>query len=598
MKHIPIIRFSFIVLLFSVPVVQARTCTGPVKIVCPAIDCNVNVVHISQADVGPGGFTISIPGRYCLIEDITFSPTASGTPAAPLAAITITTSNVQLDLNGYVLSGPLDPAIINTVGIKVGTGPLLSNVQILGGGSGSVQGFTLGIFVDPVDNVLIEDLSAISNGQTGSVIINGSSFVGGIAVVGTPVTNSQNVVLRRVNTSFNGGTPVALTSTFGTLLNWVTSATVENSQFDNNTSTFNGTNGLFMSQSNDIDVRDCQANDNEGLTLATGIRVDDNVAPANGRIQLSRNTANNTSISGTPGALPPLQNIFFVAGFYLRSANECTLIDCVANNTTEALNTNAGRSASGFELDQSSDCRLERCIAGDISGGTESTGFDIAGNRVTCVDCYAENYTSINSTAVGFALENFTNFGAEPVNTGIPSFDAIIGSKAYGSVSLGSATSTVGIELINANNCVLDGNLLIANAPDGIFVRSTASCISSGNIIKHNQIENISPGFFNQGATGLRGLWAIEDTTFTDIQAPLNTYYDNYAFDYPGDGVFPNMTNYNTGVRAAGNNALNPQNTYISQWSIPGDPPGPTGVTKLTNLDIIYATCVTGIDIG
>jgi parallel beta-helix repeat protein len=589
MKHIPIMRFSIIIMLFSVIELQARTCTGPVRIVCASntIDCGINIVHISQADVGPTGFTISTPGRYCLIEDITWAPTADGG-----AAITITSSNVQLDLNGYVLIGP--DGFTNNVGIKVGTpGTTLDNVQILGGGSGSVQNFSVGILFDPVNNVLIEDLSAINNGQRGAVTINGTSFVGGIAVVGTPSQSSKNVVLRRVNTSFNGGTPVALTATFGTLLNWVIEGIVEDSQFNNNMSVVNGTNGLFLSQSNDIDVRDSQANDNTGLTLVTGFRVDDNAAPmppadGRGRIQLSRDTANNNIITGTVSALPGNQNNFFAAGFYLRNTNECTLIDCIAVKTTESVEGAAANevTAGGFELDQTFDCRLERCISGDErSVGGFASGFNIAGNRITCVHCYAQNYMGALGS-FGYLLENFTNFGPLATDTGIPAFDAIILSKAYGAVT---NDLSVGIQLLGANNCVIDRNLITGNAPDGIKVQAIGLCTVGGNIIKHNQIENVVPNFFNAGGTGVLGTWAIEDISGSLFQGPLNTYYDNYGFDYPGDGTF---TNFNTGVRQTGNAIANPTNGFIGHWTIPGDPPTATGITKLTNIDIIYSACI------
>lgn len=593
MKHTPKLRFLFFILLFSAMALQGKPCTSPVRVVCPTIDCGVNIVHISQADVGPAGYVISTPGRYCLIEDITWAPTASGTPSAPVAAISILSSNVELNLNGYVLSGPSN--FTNNIGIKVGSeNATISNVVILGGSAGSVQNFSLGIFADPVNNLLIQDLSALNNGAAGSITNNGLTFVGGIAVVGTNggPGSSQNVVLRRVNTSFNGGVGGAI-ATYGTLLTFVNSALVENSQFNQNTSPNNATYGLFLSRTNDVDVRDSQGNDNVGAIAVAGFRIDES-GGGDGRNQLLRNTANANILAGTPPAsLPVGQNVYFADGFYLKLCDHVTLIDCVAIENTASLGgIMVPQAAAGFELERSFDCRLERCMAGDNSSAGIARGFHIAANRATCQDCYSE--TNIGNTAsYGYDLENFANFGTPSTTSGIPNVSAIIASKAYG---FARSDNTVGIRLHNATNCVIDGNLLQQNAPVGILLDQTADCLNQQNVIKHNQIVNLAQIVLDEiGAPSFRGIWAIEDNTGSPNSAgsaPNNTYYDNYAFDYPGNA---NFTNYNTGVRQAGNNIVNPANTFISQWTVPGDPPGPTGVTKLTNLDIIYRGCSTGI---
>lgn len=593
MKHIPILRFSFLILLFSAMALQGKTCTSPVRVVCPTIDCGVNIVHISQADVGPAGYVISTPGRYCLIEDITWAPTASGTPSAPVAAISILSSNVELDLNGYVLSGPSN--FTNNVGIKVGSDlAIITNVVIQGGGSGSVQNFTLGIFVDPVNNILIQDLSALNNGIAGSISSNGLTFVGGIAVVGN-VTPSKNVTLRRVNTAFNGGVAGAI-ATYGTLLDFVTSALVENSEFNFNVSENNITYGLFLSRTFDVDVKDSQANDNSGAIGVAGFSLFGD-GGAFGYNQLLRNTANENILGGTPPASAPIgQNVYFADGFYFNQVNQGTISDCVAmSNVALVGGIQVPLAAAGFEFERCFDCRALRCIAGDNFTSGIARGFHLGGNRLTCEECFAETNTTTGAgiSGRGFDLENFANFGTPSTNEAMPNACAVLKSKAYGFIR---RNNNIGIRLHNATNCVIDGNYLNQCVPVGILLDQDADCLNQQNVVKHNQIVNVAQIVRDEiGGTSFPGIWAIEDNTGSPnsgLSFPNNTYYDNYAFNYLGNA---NFSNYNTGVREAGNNLLNPGNTFITQWTVPGDPPGPTGITKLTNLDIVYAGCFTGI---
>ncbi len=103
---------------------QGVSCSKlPFTVQCPSVSCDVNVVHISQADVGPSGYSITVPGDYCLIEDINWAPAASGVFGAPVAAITIDIptgqGDVVLDLNGYFLGQAPGNTAGFTVGIKV-----------------------------------------------------------------------------------------------------------------------------------------------------------------------------------------------------------------------------------------------------------------------------------------------------------------------------------------------------------------------------------------------------------------------------------------------------------------------------------------------
>ena len=91
-------------------------------------------ISICQRDVGPTGLVITAPGYYRLKENIEFNPNADF-----LAAITIQSSNVTLDLNGKTLSeSALGFAAFDTTqGIVIASGS--NNVTIK---NGKVKGFS------------------------------------------------------------------------------------------------------------------------------------------------------------------------------------------------------------------------------------------------------------------------------------------------------------------------------------------------------------------------------------------------------------------------------------------------------------------------
>ena len=144
----------------------AKQCKNPITIACPTITCDVNVVHISQSNVGPTGYSITTSGRYCLIENIVFSPSDP-----PISAITISASNVELNLNGYTLSQ--GNTVANANGITV------SGVSEVIVKNGNVESFTrAGIAIDSCERTLIQDLTVVSCGGP-------ANSLGGIVVTNT-----------------------------------------------------------------------------------------------------------------------------------------------------------------------------------------------------------------------------------------------------------------------------------------------------------------------------------------------------------------------------------------------------------------------------
>lgn len=129
-----------------------------------------STVTIAAADIGTSGYTISSPGNYALIENVTFNPVASG------QAILINASGVNLDLGcGSLTQGNSQSGVS---GVKVASS--LNNVTIA---HGRISNFTqAGIEIS--SNVTNPNISGVilTNNLRG-VYYNGSA--------GQPITQSN-----------------------------------------------------------------------------------------------------------------------------------------------------------------------------------------------------------------------------------------------------------------------------------------------------------------------------------------------------------------------------------------------------------------------
>ena len=214
---------------------------------CPSVSCDVNVVHISQADVGPSGYSITVPGVYCLIEDINWVPAASGVLGAPVAANTIDIptgqGDVVLDLNGYFLGQASGNTAGYTVGIKVSGN--FNNLIIK---NGTVKNFgAAGIYVDPVQQLTLENLVVNNIGAAGSIIAGANNFVAGIAISGTS-NPTANGLINIDNVSVYGVSPAAAVASYGLYILTAVNVFIENSSFSQNSSSLNAVAGININK--------------------------------------------------------------------------------------------------------------------------------------------------------------------------------------------------------------------------------------------------------------------------------------------------------------------------------------------------------------
>ena len=145
-----------------------------------------------QSNIGSGGiYTISVPGTYCMTENVTFT-------FGP--AITINANNVTLDLQGHYIDGGSNP-VLSAIQLATGVGSTLHSITIQNGTiqnlSGSLpRGIGQGGTNSSLVNIVVRDIDFFN--------IIGTTGIG-YAFNAT----SQGILIENC-TTFNGGAIWAL----------------------------------------------------------------------------------------------------------------------------------------------------------------------------------------------------------------------------------------------------------------------------------------------------------------------------------------------------------------------------------------------------
>jgi parallel beta helix pectate lyase-like protein len=181
-------------------------------------DCLVGV-PLHQSDFAAATLTISVPGVYQLCEDITstFNP-----------AINVTTSNVQIDLNGHTMT-------VDTSGASGITVSGQSNIQIKNGTIVTTLGTAI-VINSTAQNINIEDIQ---------------TFQGGISV-----TSSQGITIARYR-GMGVGSGISLLSNSADII-------VQDSSVVGSAAAGTPVNGFMINNVSNVLCDNCQA-------LTTGI---------------------------------------------------------------------------------------------------------------------------------------------------------------------------------------------------------------------------------------------------------------------------------------------------------------------------------------
>ncbi len=292
-----------------------------------------------QADVGGGNiYTISVPGTYCMSENVTFS---FGT------AITVASSDVTIDLQGHTLNGGSNPLAL--AGIRLEN--FISNVTI--------------------QNGTIENINAITNVYA---IRDSGSFasISDAALI--------NIVIKNVNFNNNwAAIGLGIGVTLGEL--FLDGILIENCNF------FGTLQADISLVSISSIVRDCLAQSElqilapDLLTATQYVVVEDYVVSSTGlQIGIIDVQADNVVVRNCLVQGPSNQGIAV-------NGSAVTISDCTIQGGDTSLATNGLNLVTGRFAAAASAALIERCYVADSSGFS----IDFAGNSLKLVDCVAED---------------------------------------------------------------------------------------------------------------------------------------------------------------------------------------------------------------
>ncbi len=428
----------------------------------------------------------------------------------------------------------------------------------------------VGIYVDPVQQISLQNLVVNNIGAAGSINFGLGAFVAGIFITGlsNPSFNN-NINIDNVKV-YNVSPQTANVAGFGLYIIQAQDVYINNSHFNQNISSLNTIGGINITACSRVRLSNVDASDNVGLIGAygmifqaiQGLRCVDCIASAN-------------SLSGTvPNSAVP----YVASGFLLNGCIDYTFQNCVGNenraNVAGAGSTGPLQHASGFEVYASADGNFENCVAETNNGpavtGGSAYGFHLGSDNTKVTNCFAVNNNGYD-TAWGFAVEAFRNdiFPPQTFQRNVVIDKSV---AEFNNVTSGTGTLAGGIKLQDVQNSVVSNSVASNNSNDGILLIETIDCNTINNLIKNNElVSNI--------------VWGIQDATVgTD-----NVYIGNNAINNPGDGTF---TNFNAGVRNAGGGVPGTANAFIVPWAVPGLPPAVTDIDRISNLDITSSCSV------
>ncbi len=448
-----------------------------------------------QANIGDGGiYTISVPGTYCMTENVTFT---FGT------AITINANNVTVDLEGYVLSGADNP---DTIGIALGLGvrDVIIHNGIIEHLAGAFPIGGIGIIDQPftmnqtLRNITIQDMS-FNNNSVSAISLNGSSSAsiydvedlliencslynsGGISVQGASaiVQGCELYASNGVpsNISLNGPSlaPDAtsfliqdciLTSSFGNSSTGIVMNHVENGIIRNCISQGSSAEGIFLDAFSNMVIADCviQSPKNYGMFI-----FDSNA----GAILTIERCVVNAAGAGS-GLISAYDGLHIETNSSLSSFASLTVVDCIAQSNNGA----------GFWFQNDTQNWGNITVKGCSALGNGSSGFAvvIAANLISLFDTVFEDCVAQRNVGDGFALLNigsesfiqnvvFRNCVAQANSANLP---ASFHGDGFG---IGSSTANVGPILnVSCQNCVAQ-----QNANDGFNFGAAASKVDTGS---------------------------------------------------------------------------------------------------------------------
>lgn len=431
------------------------------------------------------GYTIDTSGVYKMISNITTS--------APIA-ITITTNNIVLDLNGFTLSG--DP-VSNQIGILVRG----SNITIK---NGTVQLFSLnGIKVTDSDIISLEHLTIINNGSSVYDTTVGIS-------AGAAIYNSSSI--RVLHSRFDKNYGIGLGC--GNISNIY----IDHCHFDTNMGSKTGlgiftyavfglaimieAGTLFGGTDMGIHIYNSTANNNNAPLTVIGISIIDFSNPPS----ISDVVLENVVVSNnyTDPTTAQVGGLGVTEGISIAARNT-VVKNCISSNIYTSITPSITNHVVGIEV-TGYDVFVEDCQVSNISGSSQRmTGFDLEtfGTNATFKNCKASNIVnSSNSTdsfCYGFGLEvpiilggSLSNFGTDALGTGLIVEKCIAQGVSGGIIS-------AGFDISSENNFLVKDSISSNNKGNGFQIHDYFTYPSVGDYPTRNGIFDNNYAYDNGG---------------------------------------------------------------------------------------------------
>lgn len=347
---------------------------------------------------------LSVPGVYVFGSDIVDSTTLSNG-----ALVSITSSNIILDLSEHSVFQEYLPSSTTTVGIEIAAG--LYNITIQNGTVGPIAG--IGIYIgDGCGNITIQDVSITGCSRAGI-------FSPGIA--GAP-TDSVTIL----NSSITSCTATTTERVVGFEASYTNSIFANNTYFSRQHGGSSDGYGIYLQNCQGGEFIDCRINSNQGFNAAAGVYIATCTSMRINSASLTQNIATGTTSD---------------ASCYAIYIDDCT--SGAVEISLMAASFCFSGSAGGLYLNNSSGFGIKESVSAEHIGGNYCSGYQLDnGSRYILFDSTAAGIQALVGPAYGIHISNSTRCSVRNntvLNTnGIPGYGIFDDAPASSSVFIGN----------------------------------------------------------------------------------------------------------------------------------------------------------------
>lgn len=385
------------------------------------------VVNIAIINVYPTVTLIDTPGSYPLGSTITADPISIND-----TIITISASNVFLDINDYILTQLSTNTLSGLAGIFVE--PNLSNITIQNGTIENITG--TGIYIsDGCSQIYISKLLLTSCNE-GGILFAGST-------TGTGITEATIT-----NCFINDCTPLYPNNAYGIRMQATSNIIIENCIINHSQTTLTTTGcGISLESCANCEITHCKAFNNGGTLFGAGMAI------------LQSNGCNINNCSAGNNLVTTLNTTGTACGYYIGLSNIALFSNCYGNHSVNSLGNSIG-----FYANNNNNIFFENCIGSANIGGKLAAGL-----------------YSTNDNVIGI-LYNIFNINTTLLATGT-AYGIVLNGTQKSSINGNTVSNNTGVQgyglvdtTTDTNNLIIS-NLSFRNTTTGYVVNFTSGSL-------------------------------------------------------------------------------------------------------------------------